>query len=122
MDPWGKAATLGNYNEYYKESVIWIAQNIFNVSDEDLGKLTEKANSTTGAAIGYYLDKGKYYFYGGSALSKVKQFYEISIGDATYDGRYYYINYYVDLGAIDENGQRVQSSTGLKGSYWYGAG
>ncbi len=115
MDPWGKAATLGNYNEYYKESVIWIAQNIFNVSDEDLGKLTEKANSTTGAAIGYYLDKGKYYFYGGSALSKTKQFYEISIGDATYDGRYYYINYYVDLGAIDENGQRVQSSTGLKG-------
>ena len=111
MDPWGKAATLGNYNECYKESVVWIAENIFNVSDEDISKLTEKASSTTGAAMGYYLDKGKYYFYGGSVVSKVKQFYEISIGDVMYDGRYYYINYYVDLGAIDENGQRIQSSS-----------
>ncbi|MBR1675101.1 MAG: hypothetical protein IJ703_09100 [Eubacterium sp.] len=113
MDPWGKAASLGSYNEYYKESVIWIARNIFNVSDDDIDTLTEKANARTGDAMGYYLNKGKYYFYGASTPSKVKQYYEISIGDVTYDGRYYYINYFVDLGAIDENGQRVKSSNGV---------
>ena len=117
MDPWGKAAAFGMYSEYYEETAGWIATNIFNADEKDIAELREKANKSTGSVSGYYFANDKYYYYHASAPSKVRSIYGVSIGDVMSDGRYYYINYRVDMGETGDDGPHTKPSSNCIDGY-----
>jgi len=98
LDPRARAAVLRDtYYSIDENSVEWVAENIFNLPENDMEKLITAANDENGAVYGYYKDNDRYYLTTGNVDGNRLTIKLKSIESVKYDGRYYYVKYLMDI-------------------------
>ena len=98
LDPRARAAVLRDtYYSIDENSVEWVAENIFNLPENDMEKLITAANDENGAVYGYYKDNDRYYLTTGNVDGNRLTIKLKSIESVKHDGRYYYVKYLMDI-------------------------